>query len=310
MRTILRRPLSYWRNLALFGLSVFLLAGLSLGVWLAHQRAYGLVHPSRIVTQLTPADAGIARWQDVSFETEDGLTLQGWYVVPEAENGATVILVHGLGGNREQVLGDAALLAAEGYSALLFDLRNCGESEGEVTTLGLREALDVGAALDFVLAQPTTDPARIGLLGHSMGGATVILAAAHYPQVRAMVAESTYTSVEDNVADSVRALTGLPAFPFAPLIVWFGEREADLDIGQVSPVDVIGTISPRAVMIVHGEQDSVLPAKNAERLYAAAGEPKELYLVPGADHYGLVQAQPEEYPRRIVGFFDRYLLGE
>jgi fermentation-respiration switch protein FrsA (DUF1100 family) len=143
-----------------------------------------------------------------------------------------------------------------------------------------------------------------------MGGATAIRAAARYPQVQVLVAESTFTSIEDNVSESITALTGLPPFPFAPLVVWFGEREAGIDIGQVSPVDVISAISPRPVLIVHGERDAVISAKNALRLYAAAGEPKELYLIPNAGHGGLPQAQPEEYQRRVVGFFDRYLLPE
>jgi fermentation-respiration switch protein FrsA (DUF1100 family) len=303
-----RRNLRYWRNLALFGLSLLLLSTATMGVWLAHQRGYGLVHPKRILPKRTPAEVGITQWYDVSFQSEDGLTLYGWYV--PAQNGATIILVHGLGGHRAQLLDDAALLVEAGYGALLFDLRNSGASEGEVTTLGYLEAMDVGGALAFLEAQPEVDPGRIGLLGHSMGGATAIRAAARYPQVRALVAESTFTSIEDNVSESITALTGLPPFPFAPLVVWFGEREAGIDIGQVSPVDAIGTISPRPVLIVHGELDPVISADNAPRLYAAAGEPKELYLIPNAEHGGLPQVQPEEYRRRVVGFFDRYLLPE
>lgn len=303
-----RRPLSYWRNLALFGLSTLLFSLTFLGVQLAHQRALGLVRPGRSLPEQIPSDVGIEHWHDVSFQSTDGLTLSGWYV--GTENGATVILVHGLGGNRAQLLDDAALLVANGYGVLLFDLRNSGHSEGDLTTMGYLEVLDVGGALDFVKTQPESDVERVGLLGHSMGGVAAILAAARYPQTKAVIAESTLTSVEDNVGDSLKALTGLPPFPFAPLVVWFGERETGIDIGQVSPLDAIGSISPRAVMIVHGELDEVISAQNAPKLYAAAGEPKELYVIPNAGHGGLPQTQPEEYRRRIVGFFDRYLLQE
>jgi dipeptidyl aminopeptidase/acylaminoacyl peptidase len=308
MHLIPRRPLSYWRNLILFGLSVLTLAFSVLGVQLAHQRALGLVHPGRRLPDRTPTEVGIEHWQEVSFQSEDGLTLWGWYV--GTENGATVILVHGLGGNRAQLLDDAALLVANGYGVLLLDLRNSGESEGDRTTLGYMEALDIGGALAFLGTQPNSDAERVGLLGHSMGGATAILAAARYPQIKAVITESTFTSVEDNVSDSLKALTGLPPFPFAPLVAWFSEREAGIDISQISPLDAIGTISPRAVMIVHGELDEVISSENAPRLYAAAGEPKELYIIPNAGHAGLLQTQPEEYRRRIVGFFDRYLLQE
>ncbi|MCP4542368.1 MAG: alpha/beta fold hydrolase [Chloroflexi bacterium] len=267
-----------------------------------------MVHPSRILPEQTPADVGIEQWRDVRFESKDGLTLSGWYV--ETQNSATIILVHGIGGNRAQLLDDAALLVANDYGVLLFDLRNSGHSEGDLTTLGYLEALDVGGALDFLSAQPECSAEHVGLLGHSMGGATAILAAARYPQIKAVIAQSTFTSVEDNIGDSLKALTGLPPFPFAPLVAWFGEREADIDMGQISPLDAIGAISPRAVMIVHGELDEVISAQNAPRLYAAAGEPKDLYVIPGAGHGGLPQTQPEEYERHIVGFFDRYLLEE
>jgi fermentation-respiration switch protein FrsA (DUF1100 family) len=308
MRTTSRRNLRYWRNLVLFGLSLLLLSSATMGVWVAYRRGHGLVHPRRILPSRTPADVGIAQWHDVSFQSEDGLALYGWYV--PAQNGATVILVHGLGGNRAQLLDDAALLVEAGYGVLLFDLRNSGASEGEVTTLGYLETMDVGGAIAFLEAQPEVDPERLGLLGHSMGGATAIRAMARYPQVRALVAESTFTSIEDNVSESITALTGLPPFPFAPLVVWFGEQEAGIDMEQVAPVDAIGTISPRPVLIVHGERDSVISPENAPRLYAAVGEPKEIYLIPDAGHGGLPQVQPEEYRQRVVGFFDRYLLRE
>lgn len=301
-----QRPWSYWRNIVLFGLGVLLLCFVAFGLCLARQRALVLVRPGRTVAQRTPTDIGIAHWRDVSFQSEDGLTLSGWYLPPD--NGATVILVHGLSGNREELLDDAAFLTANGYGALLFDLRNSGTSEGDLTTLGYLEVLDVGGALDFVLAQPESDAERVGLMGQSMGGATVVLAAARYPQVKVVVAESAYTSIADNVADSVKALLGLPAFPFAPLVVWFGELEAGVDIGQVAPIDVIGSLSPRPILLVHGELDPVIPVENVHRLYAAAGETKALYVVPNAEHGGFVQAQPEEYPRRIVEFFDQYLL--
>jgi fermentation-respiration switch protein FrsA (DUF1100 family) len=265
-----------------------------------------LVHPDRSPPRRTPDDVGIAQWREVDFQSQDGLSLSAW-VVP-ARNGATVILVHGMGGNRAQLLDEAAMLVEDGYGVLLLDLRNCGSSEGDLTTMGYLEILDVGGALAFLSAQAESDPQRVGLLGQSMGGATAILAAARYPEIKAVIAESTFTSVEDNISDSFQALTGLPPFPFAPLVVWFGEREAGVDISQVSPLDGIEAISPRAVLIVHGELDELISVENAHRLYAAAGEPKELYVIPNAGHTGLLQTQPEEYQKRIVRFFDRYLL--
>jgi fermentation-respiration switch protein FrsA (DUF1100 family) len=275
--------------------------------WMAHDRAYSLVHPNRSPIERTPESVGVTGYQTVSFPSMDGLTLYGWYV--PAQNGAVVIFVHGLGGNRSGLLDSARVVVERGYGALLFDLRNSGESEGEVTTLGLREVLDVRGAVDFALSQPGVELDKIGLLGHSMGGATVIMAGAQIPEVSAVIAESAYTSIEDNVADSIEQLTGLPPFPFAPFVVFFGEREAGADITQVRPVDEIASINPRPILLVHGELDELVVISNVYALYQAAGEPKELYVIPNAGHDGFAQVEPVEYPRRILEFLDKYLLG-
>lgn len=295
-----------WRLLA-FGIGLLALSCAASGTWLAYQRAQGIVHPARTRPWRTPASVGIRNYQEVSFLSADGLRLRGWYIPPR--NGAVVIFVHGLGSNRGQLLDDARMLYDHGYGSLLYDSRNSGESEGEVTTLGLQEMNDVDGAVEFVLAQPGGEATRIGLFGHSMGGATVILAGARNGRVGVVIAASAYTAVEDNIGSGLRHLTGLPAFPFAPLVVFFGEREVGMEIAQVRPVDVIGSISPRAVLVVHGAKDEVIPVSNAYELYAAAGEPRDLYILGSGGHADLLQADPEDYERRIIGFLEHHLLG-
>lgn len=300
-----RRPRA-WLRLGLLAAVLSTLLLVVAGVGVAYGRAYRVVHPARSLPERTPESVGIVDYQAVSFPSVDGLTLRGWYVPPR--NGAVVVFAHGLGDNRDRWLDDAALLAARGYGALLFDLRNSGESDGQVSTLGLREAGDVQGAVDFVLAWPGVDAGRIGLCGHSMGGAAAILAGARIPQVSAVVAQSAYTSLEDNMADSFARFTGLPPMPFAPLVIFFGEREAGADIAQVRPVDEIASLSPRPILLVHGALDKLVPVSNARALYAAAREPKEIYIVDDAGHWGLAQADPAEYQRRLIEFLDRYLL--
>ncbi len=291
------------RRLLVFGLAWFaILAMLAVGLYLPYLKAYNLVHPARNAPERLPQ----AAYREVEFPTSDGLTLRGWYI--PSQNGALVIFVHGLGGNRTELLDEADLVADSGYGALLFDLRNHGLSDGTVTTLGLFEVNDVAAAIQHIRSQPKGDAVKLALFGHSMGGATVLLAAAQMPEIRAVIAESAYASVSDNISYGVRGLTGLPPFPFAPLIIFFGQREAGVDIETVRPVDVIGQISPRAVMIIHGEQDGLIPVENGRRLYETAREPKELYILQNAGHFPFLQVEPLEYPRRILDFLARYLL--
>ncbi len=296
-------------------LIAFVLLTLLLGAagmaWTARDNAYNLVHPARSLPDERPEDVGITDYETVTFPNGAGQQLVAWYAPPGAEtDGAAVIFVHGLGGNRDNLLGQAAWLVQRGYGALLLDLRNHGESEGDLTTLGLAEVDDVAAALGFLLAQPGVNPDRIGLVGHSMGGATVIRAAARLPEIDAVVAQSSYTSLEDNIAEGVRILTGLPPFPFAPLVVWFGEREAGLRIQEVRPIDDVDDLTPRPLLLVHGDADVLVPVANSRALFAAAGEPKELFVMPGAGHSGPLEAGPDSaLATRLVGFLDEALRG-
>jgi fermentation-respiration switch protein FrsA (DUF1100 family) len=121
------------------------------------------------------------------------------------------------------------------------------------------------------------------------------------------VAQSAFTSIEENVASGVRQIAGLPPFPFAPLVIFFGELETGLSIGQVRPVDEIAQIAPRAVLLLHGGQDRLLSAENSQRLYEAAGEPRELVYFPTAAHGGLMASDAALWERSVVGFFDRHL---
>ena len=297
-----------WRNLTLFALALVLLV-ISAGVLAAaYSGAMVLVHPGRTQPTRTPADWGVERWEEVRFATPDGLQLGGWFIPPDPQgDGATLIFVHGLSGNRGQLLDEAAMLAAHGYGALLFDMRNQGRSQGTITTLGYTEVEDVRGAIDYLLTRPEVNPERIGLVGNSMGGATVIRAAARIPQARVVVAQSAFASLTDDVAEGVRTLAGLPSFPLAPLIVWLGERETGVNLRQVRPIDDVSRIAPRAILFIHGEQDATVHVSNSLRLYQAAGEPKALYLIPDAGHGELLEADPVEFERRVVGFLDAYL---
>jgi fermentation-respiration switch protein FrsA (DUF1100 family) len=110
------------------------------------------------------------------------------------------------------------------------------------------------------------------------------------------------------VAKSIEAFTGLPPFPFAPLIVFWAEREADFRTADISAKTSIRDVCP--VLVMQGGQDDVISVDSGEWLYEAACEPKELWFEPGLKHCGFEELLPLEYERRVVGFYDRYLLGE
>jgi len=301
-------PRNAWRNLSLFGVTVLSLTLISSSLWLTRQRALGIVKPGRSVARVLPESVGITEYATITFPASDGLKLQGWYA--PTHNGAVIIFLHGHANNRTGLLDEAGLFARQGYGVLLYDARNHGWSEGTVTTLGLNEVRDVQGAVNFVLTQPGVDAARIGVVGHSMGGGTALLATAQIPEIDAVIAESAFTSLEDNIRNGVEKLAGLPAFPFAPLVIFWGQQETGVDIRQVRPIESIATLSPRPVLLVHGEQDDTLPVQNSRDLYAAAHDPKALYLIPGAHHADLFEVGGEGYAQRIVAFMQTALLAQ
>jgi fermentation-respiration switch protein FrsA (DUF1100 family) len=294
-----RRDWRYWRNLSLFGLCALVVGVLGILFHFTYQGAMGYVHPRRLPREAdeTPARFGVP-YRDVTLVTGDGLELSAWYTTPE--NGAVILVAHGFGGKRWDEMH--ALFARHGYGVLSWDFRAHGESEGELCTLGYHEALDVEAALDFVLAQP--DVEWVGAWGGSMGGAATIEAATRRGEIEALVIDSTFYSLEAvlELAVSVPALR--------PAIRFLAEREAGITADQVRPVDRIGLLSPRPVFLIQGEADSIAPPDSARRLYDAAGEPRTLWTEPGVEHVEMYKAFPQEYERRVIAFFDRARLGE
>src|SRR5688500_14783258 len=144
------------------------------------------LHPPRIIPPGNTLRKYKIEYQSIDLITDDRIRLSAWYTPPK--NGAVILLAHGYGDNRPEWVH--ALLAKKKYGVLAWDARAHGESEGNISTIGYLEVLDVKAALDYVLAQ--TDVEHIGAWGGSMGGATIIRAAAQFPQIEAVFIDSSF----------------------------------------------------------------------------------------------------------------------
>lgn len=282
---------------------LFLLTGLAIFL---HSRARRLVAPPRNITHQTPADFGMTNWQDISFTTEDHLQLSGWYVPPQNESGAALIFVHGLGSNRSALLDQAAMLVEEGYGALLFDLRAHGRSQGTRSSWGLAEVADVQAALQFLQNQPEVNAEKIGIIGHSMGGAIAIRAAAQLPEIRLVVAESVYTNFADNEERLTVSFARLPAWS-APLVMDWAEWIAGVDSSQLAPQQEVASLSPRPILFIQGGRDKTVHVQNGSTLYETAVSPKARLLIPNADHNNLFATDPEQMSQRLRQFLAQTL---
>lgn len=269
--------------------------------------AFMLTHRPQGEVEGSPADYGATVWRDVSFTTSDGLKLAGWYVPPAPDTGGVaLVLVAGHSGNRKSNSSIARLLIREGYGVLMYDSRGTAESEGGVVSMGCHEIKDVQAAFQFLAAQPEVAPTRIGLYGHSMGAGTVMRAMARTPQARVLIESSGFTSIEDVMRDGTPGILS----PMVDMQLWFGSQMTGCDLATVRPIDDIKTISPRPILILHGTADDTIGFHHAERLFAAAGEPKELYAAEGADHDNVYSSDPAEYERRVLNFLGIYLRGQ
>jgi fermentation-respiration switch protein FrsA (DUF1100 family) len=264
--------------------------------------AYLAIHPPRERLTRTPYYVGLA-YEDVTFVTSDDIWLKGWFV-PSSCSHAAVILGHGFTRSRQEMLDVAAMLNRNCYNVLLFDWRAHGESGGERSTLGYDEVKDLAAALDYLSTRPEVDPERIGVLGKSLGAAIAIRGGAALPQLRAVVADSPFPSLNESIEIGVRRRGPLGVWPLRPIALHLGKKTIGVDPDLVRPIDDIADISPRPVLIMHGGRDELIPADTGRRLYAAAAEPKCLWFEPNAAHVKLSTHYPVEYEARVIAFFD------
>ena len=287
-----------WRYLRRSLLAVGGLVGLYLVVFPV-AFAYVVTHTARGF--VPAADLGAAH-VDVSFTTGDGLELRGWYI--PSRNRAAVIAFPGRSGPQRP----ARLLARHGYGVLLFDRRGEGESEGDPNAFGWQGDRDLEAAVAFLQRRPDVDPERIGGIGLSVGGEMLLDAASELEGLKAVVSEGAGIRSMREVLDipETRALIegALVYAVVTPAVALFSSS-----LPPPSLTDLIGKIAPRPVFLVYAVPGQGGEAELNETFYEAAGNPKEIWKVPGAGHTGGIDAQPAEYERRVIAFFDQALLG-
>ena len=279
-----------------------------------------LVYVAQKPLYSTPAAFGL-NYQNVTFPSrEDHIQLRGWLIPGVLPNGSltvqrTIIFVHGTRTNRADeaagLLKLSVAIARQGFAVLAFDMRGMGESPPAPLSLGYFEQRDVLGAADFLRSGPLPypnlgRPRVIGGWGVSMGGATLILAAAREPAIRAIVSDCAYADIIPILEREVPKGSHLPPM-FTPGALLAAQALYGINYYAVRPVDVVAQIAPRPIFFIHGESDAYIPSSNMTILANAARTAPnahvQTWLVPGADHAQSFNTHPQEYVARVIAFY-------
>jgi fermentation-respiration switch protein FrsA (DUF1100 family) len=253
-----------------------------------------LSSPRPSVVGLLP---GEIHGQSAEFKSYSGSKIRGWFL-PGVTNHGAVILMHGVRGNRESMLGRARFLNAAGYTVLLFDFQAHGESEGQRITFGYLESEDAKAAVDFVRAKVPRE--KIAVLGTSLGGAAALLADPPL-KVDAMILEMVYPTIRQAVADRLRMQCGPWGPLFTPLLTAQLKPRLGCSSDDLRPIEKVRALTIPKLFIAGTKDRHTTLAESMEMFQAAAG-PKEWWAVEGAAHEDLHKFAKSEYEGHVLEF--------
>ncbi len=281
------------------GLALVILAALS---WYYATR---VLHPPRRLACQAPIDLALDAHR-VEFPARDGILLRGWWIRASRVRG-TLVFSHGYAGDCSPDLEYAAWLHESGYNLLYFDHRGHGESEGDLCTLGWHETRDLLGAIDWLKERGIE---RVGVIGFSMGGSVALQTAALTDAIQCVIADCTFANLWSLLVN-LAPLARVPRFiaPLAATLMLVSmSLQARSNLFAHSPAASVARISPRPVLIIGAGADDVIPMTEITRLYEAATEPKELWVVDGASHRAVDEIDRVEYERRIGVFLDTHLV--
>jgi fermentation-respiration switch protein FrsA (DUF1100 family) len=231
-----------------------------------------------------------------------GTRIAGWLTRGRPGAGV-VLLLHALRSDRRQMAARAAFLQAAGYTVLLIDLPAHGESLADRITFGANEARGVTAALEYLHRDFPGE--RVGAVAVSLGAASLVFAQPS-PPLAAVVLESMYPTIEEAVADRLQLHLGGWSRALAPILLWQLPLRTGVSPQELRPIDALPKLgSP--VLVVSGSLDQHTTIAETQRLYDAAREPRQLWIVPDASHVDLHGIAPATYEAKITAFLAQHL---
>ncbi len=269
-----------------------------IGAAAAFLAVWNLASPERSVVGAAPADLPA---RDIEFVSH-GATMRGWFVPAERPRGV-IVLLHGVRGNRLQMVDRARFLHRAGYSVLLYDSRAHGESGGDAITFGHLESEGARAAVTLARSLAPGEP--VGAIGVSLGGAAILLANPPL-DLDAIVVESVYPRIDRAIANRLRWRAGFLTPVFAPVLESMIPVRLGFRAGELRPINHVSR-QMAAKFFLFGSIDRDTTVEESMAMFNAAAEPKQMWQVEGAAHVDLCSFAPREYERRVSKFFDARL---
>ncbi|RSD25603.1 alpha/beta hydrolase [Mesobacillus subterraneus] len=254
----------------------------------------------------------VMEWTDkqefemVEVKSADGLKLKAHFLKNPHSNGQAVILAHGYKGNSEQMPGITKFYYDQGFDVLKPDARGHGLSEGDYIGYGWHDREDYVKWSQYLVK--ATEAENIFLHGFSMGAATVLMASGEKlpEQVKGIIADSAYTTVLEELTHQLKYMYGLPAFPVMQVTSMITNIRAGYTFNEASAIDSVMK-NELPLLIIHGDQDDLVPTEMGQRIFEAANSDKELWIVPGAGHTEAYTIAEEEYQERLKAFWSKSL---
>lgn len=247
-----------------------------------------------------PDSLSITR-KDIQFKTSDSLTIKGWYFTApqnQVNSDKAVILCHGWTANRYETLPRVKFLVEAGYNVLTYDARACGESEGDLISLGYYEANDLLAAIDYL---KSTGINKIAADGISQGGATIVFASAKSKDLKCVIIESCFDELRNAVNNRFSSMLFIPGAIGSALMLPLAKNKLGIGVDEIAPINKIKNIHI-PVFIISGEVDTRTTPDETKKLFDAANQPKRIWLVPNAGHVDLYRVNQVEYEKRVLEF--------
>jgi dipeptidyl aminopeptidase/acylaminoacyl peptidase len=304
-----KRPMSMGVKLVLWALFVLIIVAAIAVIGISAYVGWSLTHPEKKVIEENPSEYGLP-YEDFEVLSQlDQTRLSGWTIETGQPPRGVIIFAHGYKGNRLEdglpALALAKSLVENNYHVLMFDFRNSGESDGELTSVGYHEKEDIISVVHY--AKDIYPNLPVGLIGFSMGAVSSITAAEAEPAIQAVVADSPFSNMREYLTDNLSVWSDLPDFPFTPIILAMIPIMTGLEMDEVSPRESVKNMQA-ALLLIHGDGDTSIPNINSKELLQNSVQINtELWIPSGSGHVKGYSDYPEEYSDRVIQFFNRTL---